>query len=102
MFFGYSFYRVEGDSMSPSIPKESFIVIKQVNKFTIKDFFVFNHQTYGKLMKKLVEVDSNNQLWFEGEFKESVSKKDIGPIKKNQIIGRVVLSISEKSLKFFN
>ena len=101
MILKYSFLKVEGDSMSPSIPKDSFVLIKPTNKYILANPFVFNHPNYGKLIKKLVLIDSQNQFWFEGEFDQSISMFDIGPIKKTQIIGRVVLSITKNSLKFF-
>ncbi len=87
--------------MSPSIPRSSFVVIKSTEMLKIQNFFVFNHSHYGKLIKKLVRIDSKNMLWFEGEFKQSISVNDIGPIKKDQVIGKVILSVSKKSFKFY-
>tara|TARA_X000001036_G_C20554602_1_gene755809 strand:+ start:503 stop:811 length:309 start_codon:yes stop_codon:yes gene_type:complete len=101
VFFKFSLFKVEGDSMSPSIPRSSFVVIKSTEMLKIQNFFVFNHSHYGKLIKKLVRIDSKNMLWFEGEFKQSISVNDIGPIKKDQVIGKVILSVSKKSFKFY-
>ena len=87
--------------MSPSIPGSSYVVIKSTKRFTIKRFFVLNHPHYGKLIKKLVKIDSKNMFWFQGECPQSVSMNEIGPIKKDQVIGKVVLLISKKSFKLY-
>ncbi len=86
--------------MSPSIEDNSFLLIKSpIKKKKINKLFIFNHKLYGKLIKRLVEVDSSNSFWFMGENSHSIKKDQIGPIKENQILGQIVLSISKSSFK---
>ena len=100
MFSKFIIYKVEGDSMSPSIDKNSFVLIKSFKKKRINKFFIFNHKVYGRLVKKLVKIDSLNHFWFEGENNCSISKKQVGPIKECDILGQIILSISKSSIKF--
>ena len=100
MFFKFFIYKVEGDSMSPSIENNSFILMKSFKEKKINKFFVFKHQIYGKLIKKLVKIDVSNHFWFEGEHESSISQKKIGPINECDIEGQIIVSISKSSLKF--
>ena len=99
MFLKFFIYKVEGDSMSPSIYKNSFVLIKSFKKKKINKFFIFKHKIYGRLAKKLVGIDSSNQFWFEGEHQSSISKEQVGPIKECDILGQIILSISKSSIK---
>ena len=100
MFFKFFIYKVEGNSMSPSIENNSFILMKSFKEKKINKFFVFKHQIYGKLIKKLVKIDVSNHFWFEGEHESSISQKKIGPINECDIEGQIIVSISKSSLKF--
>ncbi len=100
MFLKFSIYKIEGDSMSPSLNKNTFVLMKPFKKKEINKFFIFKHETYGKLVKKLVKIDSSNNFWFEGEHQSSISKTQVGPIKECNILGQIVFSISKSSIKF--
>ena len=100
MFLKFIIYKIEGDSMSPSIDKNSFVLTKSFKKKKVNKFFIFNHKIYGRLVKKLVKIDSSNHFWFEGEHQSSISKKQVGPIQEGDILGQIILSISKSSIKF--
>ena len=98
--FKLKIYRIQGDSMSPSIEDNSFLLIKSpIKKKKINKLFIFKHKLYGKLIKRLVKVDSSNLFWFMGENYHSLKKNQIGPINEDQILGQIVLSISRSSFK---
>ncbi len=86
--------------MSPSLDKNSFVLIKSIRKKKINKFFIFKHKIYGRLVKKLVRIDSLNYFWFEGEHQSSISKEQVGPIKECDILGQIIFSISKSSIKF--
>ena len=86
--------------MSPSLENNTFVLIKPFKKKKLNKFFIFEHKTYGKLVKKLTKVDSSNHFWFEGEHQSSISKTQIGPIKEYNVLGQIVFSISKSSIKF--
>ena len=100
MFLKFSIYKIEGDSMSPSLKNNTFVLIKPFKQKKINKLFIFQHETYGKLVKKLVKIDSSNHFWFEGEHQSSISKTQVGPIKEYNILGQIVFSISKLSIKF--
>lgn len=86
--------------MESIIPDKSYVFVNHYNKHNkINDLVVFKHKTYGRLIKKLVNIDKDNFYWFEGIYEKSISKENIGPVKQDNIIGKVIISISSKSLK---
>ena len=88
--------------MSPSIDCDSFVITKSVRSiYTINQLFVFKHSVYGNLVKKLINIDTSNLYWFEGINNSSISSSSIGPIKKEQIIGQVIFSVSKSSSRFY-
>ena len=101
MFSKFFIYKIKGDSMSPSIENNSFVLMKSFRKKKINKFFVFKHKIYGKLIKKLVKIDSSNHFWFEGEHQYSISQKQVGPINESDIEGQVIVSISKSSFRFY-
>ena len=100
MFLKFFIYKIEGDSMSPSIENKSFVLAKSFKEKKINKFFVLKHQIYGKLIKKLVKIDSSNHFWFEGQHQSSISQKQVGPIKESDVEGKIIVSVSKSSLKF--
>ena len=86
--------------MSPSLNNNTFVLIKPFKKKKINKFFIFQHETYGKLVKKLVKIDSSNHFWFKGEHQSSISQEQVGPIKECDVEGQIIFSISKSSLKF--
>ena len=86
--------------MFPSFPNNSFVLIKSFKEKKINKFFVFKHKIYGKLIKKLVKIDSSNHFWFEGEHQCSISQKQVGPIEECDVEGQIIVSFSNSSLKF--
>ena len=72
--------------MSPEIVDKSYVIVKQNNKanwFPKKNsILIFNHEKYGILVKRLTEADNHGNHWFCSNRKYSLSKEQIGPIKK--------------------
>jgi len=85
--------------MDPLLHSDSYILTINI-KPELKKFFVISHKKYGRLVKKLVKIDNKENFWFKGENNSSISTEKIGPINLNQILGKVVLSVSKDSLKF--
>ena len=53
MLCKFSIYKIEGDSMSPSLNKNTFVLIKPFKKKKINKFLIFQHENYGNLVKAL-------------------------------------------------
>ena len=87
--------------MSPSIENDSFVLVKNINKnFKLNKIFILKHPVYGMLAKMLVEIDPLKIFWFKGLNFTSISKKEIGPIKEEHVLGQIVLSFSKSKFKF--
>ena len=85
--------------MLPLIPEKSFIfAFKIYSRLKAGDILIFNHFKYGKLVKELNSIDRHNQLWFKGQNTHSLSINDIGPINREQILGKALFIISPKKL----
>lgn len=95
---GFTLLKVKGDSMSPKIPNESYILashwfahffLAEGNKILVK------HMSYGVIVKTVALVDHYGFIWLKGENERSISVEQMGPIAKDKVIGRV-LSIFKK------
>ncbi len=104
MFLNFSIFKVEGNSMHPDIAKGSYVLVKK--NFGISSLFkkncilIFKHNVYGNLIKKFEYEDRRRRLWFKGTSDTSISKNMIGPISKNNIIGKVILVIRKNGILF--
>ncbi len=86
--------------MEGCIPNKSFVFSCPFFSFNKKSIYLFRHNTYGLVVKKLKYVDFNGDLWFEGENFNSISSIKIGAIKKKQVIGKAFLNISKLGVKW--
>lgn len=90
---GFTFFKVRGDSLSPHIPNESYILSSR----WFVGFFLgegkkilIQHSTYGLLVKTVALVDHHGFIWLKGENYQDVSVEQIGPINRSQVMGRVL------------
>ena len=97
MFLGFSIFKVEGNSMSPAVPDQSYVLTRKAQSRIAKEsLLIIDHINYGKILKRLVKVEDNKEFWFEGENLSSISKEMIGPIKFENVIGKVIFVIKNK------
>lgn len=92
---GFTIGRVHGNSMLPRIPPDSFIIASRWPLWLkcsaqIGQMYYINHSRYGRIVKTLDIIDSQQRYWFRGESSESVSREAIGAIEQSAIIGRVI------------
>jgi len=79
--------------MSPRIPNDSYVL---VDSFWTTMFLkpnqsvLFRHREFGLIVKTIAAIDHNGFIWSKGENDQSVSIEQIGPVSKNDIIGKVV------------
>jgi nickel-type superoxide dismutase maturation protease len=91
--FGLKILKVKGQSMAPAIPPDCFILAsKWLMLFPVRagQRLVISHSTYGVIVKTVAMVDKNGFIWSRGENNGSLSVEQLGPVDKQQIIGRVV------------
>ncbi|MCH2057821.1 MAG: S24/S26 family peptidase [Thalassotalea sp.] len=79
--------------MAPIIPPGCFILAtKWLNLFPIRagQRLVIDHPKYGIIVKTVACVDKNGLIWSKGENMESLPVEQLGPVSKQQVLGRVI------------
>lgn len=79
--------------MAPVIPPGCFVLVTRLFRFLpIREGqqLLINHPSYGVIVKTVTFIDRNKLVWCKGENEHSVSVVEIGPVRRHQIIGRVI------------
>ena len=78
--------------MYPLIPENSYVLTNiNVNLFLKeKKIFIFRHDRFGLLIKKLIRIDEAGKLWFDSLNENGLTELEIGPINKDDLISRVL------------
>ena len=81
--------------MTPVFSDGCHILIHAWWKFKLSErsMLCFHHETYGMLIKTFVNRDNNGFFWFKSMNKKGLSTLEIGPIKEQNIVGKVIFSI---------
>lgn len=79
--------------MFPRIPQHSYVLASHwynFNKIKVNQTVLIKHPQYGLLIKNVAVVDKNNLIWCKGENSSSITVEKLGPVSKQQIIGKVL------------
>ena len=90
---GVKIWKVKGQSMAPLIPSGCFILAaKWLTLFPLKEGqrVVINHPKFGVIVKTVALVDRNGFIWSKGENTHSIPVEQLGPVNKDQVLGRVI------------
>ncbi len=92
-------FKVKGDSMSPDLLSGDYVVTckKNFSKKNLKkgQLIVFNSQSYGILIKKIVEL-KNNFVIVDSINPKGLNSQQIGDIKYSAIRSKVLFIIKNK------
>lgn len=100
-FLGLKIWKVTGHSMFPRIPQHSYVLAWHwyiFKKIKPSQTILINHPKYGLLIKTVAIVDKNHLIWCKGENASSISVEELGPVNKQQIIGRVLKTFIKPSV----
>lgn len=87
-------FRVEGDSMSPILTAGDYVIASRLFfTFQVNQLVIVDHPIYGCIVKRIVEISNTKGFYLSGENANSISSKKIGWVRKEDIKGRVLLSI---------
>lgn len=94
--------RISGESLSPEFNHGDFVVISKIpmifNWFHVGDKVVFYHNSYGRMIKIVSEIDDKkHEYTVTGLHPNSIDSRDFGTIKKDDIIGKVIWHIKKES-----
>ncbi|MFH2039166.1 MAG: S26 family signal peptidase [Chloroflexota bacterium] len=99
----FSVYKISGESMLPEYKEGDFVIINEIAFFIrhlqIGDVIIFNHPTYGFLIKKIDSVLPEVGFFVSGSHKNSLDSSKLGLIPISEVKGKVVWHIRKPSLR---
>ncbi|MFS1702999.1 S26 family signal peptidase [Alteromonas sp. AMM-1] len=91
-----SILRVQGRSMLPTLPPDSYVLVAKLpfQTISLNDMVVVNTAQYGVIVKRVMAVNGNRTLFYlcGDNIAESISTNQIGPVCKADIAGKVIWS----------
>lgn len=97
----FSLYRITGESMVPIYNEGDFVILSKfpftLNKLSIGDDIVFYHKYYNNLIKRIVQLNKDDTLFVQGINSQSINGFKLGPVLKNNIIGKVIFHIPKSN-----
>ena len=92
--------KVSGRSLYPEYQHGDFLIVSKFPMlFSIKkdDMIVFQDPIYGRMVKKVSDVDRKNRKYFVLGFDpDSLDSRQLGWITRNQVKGKVLFHIRRK------
>lgn len=78
--------------MSPYLTDGSYVIVISPWNFLLsrRPILCFRHKHYGKIVKRLKSF-KNDCFFFDSDSPEGISSDQIGPVAKQEIIGRVLV-----------
>lgn len=93
-------FRIKGNSLAPHCRAGDYVIASGLalglRLCRAGDLVVFDHPEYGRLIKRVEEVQSNGWLNVRGDDIDSVDSRLFGPLPPASIRGRVIWHIRAK------
>jgi len=92
--------KVTGESLSPFFLEGDFVVVSKIpfvlRRIRAGDIVVFEHPTYGKMIKKVDHLSTDgNEIFVLGTHPESTDSRQFGPLSRRQLVGKVIWHIKK-------
>lgn len=89
--------KVRGDSLAPEYSQGDFVLVSKIPfLFALPvpgDVIAFHQPGYGLLIKRIQNSNADGGLNVVGSHPESVDSRVFGPVRRNEIIGKVIWHI---------
>jgi nickel-type superoxide dismutase maturation protease len=90
--------KVTGESLSPLFIEGDFVLVSKISfvlrKITAGDIVVFRHPIYGTMIKKVDRISPDGEeIIVLGTHPESTDSRQFGPLRRRQLIGKVIWHI---------
>ncbi|MGJ8693331.1 MAG: nickel-type superoxide dismutase maturation protease [Thalassotalea sp.] len=98
--FGFKIWKVSDNSMAPSIPKNSYVLVNHwfnLHWTRLESLVLIQHHFYGIILKKIALIDRNGFIWSRSEHHDSLPIEQFGPVNAKQIIGHVLFVFKQKA-----
>ena len=87
----FNLIKVQGESMAPNLHDGDFVFISRwYRKLMIGHLVVVDHALYGTIVKKVLHIAPDGQLWLGGENNKSLQSERIGWVSPRRVLGKVV------------
>lgn len=91
--------KISGDSLAPEYQIGDFVMISKIPFLFVPpstgDIIAFRQPGYGLLIKRIQQITPDGELIVVGSHPESVDSRVFGPIKKENILGKVFWHIQK-------
>jgi phage repressor protein C with HTH and peptisase S24 domain len=91
--------KISGDSLSPDYQNGDFVMISKIPFLFFPpssgDIIAFRQPGYGLLIKRIQQITPDGELIVVGYHPESVDSRVFGPVKKENILGKVFWHIQK-------
>lgn len=86
--------KVKGESMSPRLQDGDFVFTSRLHKkLKVGHLVVVDHAFYGFIVKKVLHIAPDGQLWLGGENNKSLESERIGWVSARRVVGKVIFCI---------
>ncbi|MGO3346214.1 MAG: S24/S26 family peptidase [Marinomonas sp.] len=93
--------KVLGNSMAPRLHDSDFVFTSRFYPhLKVGQIIVVDHALYGLIIKKVLHIAPDGQLWLGGENVQSLSPERIGWVSSKRIVGKVIGSICANRSSF--
>lgn len=90
--------KVQGQSMAPQLHDGDYVFISRLFlSLKVGDVVVVDHFLYGIIIKKVVHVAPDGQLWLCGEHPTSLESERIGWLSPRRVLGKVIGRVCSSS-----
>lgn len=82
--------KVQGESMAPRLLDGDFVLISRFYwSLKVGQLVMVDHALYGVIVKKILHIAPDGQLWLGGENNQSLLSERIGWVSPRRILGKV-------------
>ncbi len=89
--------KITGDSLTPEFQPGDFVLVSKIPFLFISpspgDTVAFHQPGYGLLIKVIQQITPDNNLTVMGTHPESIDSRVFGPVKPENILGKVIWHI---------
>ena len=91
--------KISGDSLAPEYQIGDFVMVSKIPFLFVPpspgDIIAFRQPGYGLLIKRIQQINPDGDLIVVGSHPDSVDSRVFGPIKKENILGKVFWHIQK-------
>lgn len=88
-FFGFRIFRVGSGSMEPNLKVNDIVIIRKVDDYKVNDIVTYNNNNEEYITHRIIRVNDDEVVT-----KGDSNNKEDNPIKRKNIIGKLVFKIT--------